>query len=47
MKYITVIEVICDAPDADEAYNMAGEYLRGNEEHGVSMHCRTAPVPAQ
>ncbi|MBD3380257.1 MAG: hypothetical protein GF408_07340 [Candidatus Omnitrophica bacterium] len=44
MKYITVIEIICDAPDEEEAYNTAGEYLRGKEDFGVSMTCRTAPV---
>lgn len=44
MKYVTVIEIICDASDADEAYHTAGEYLRGQEDCGVSMTCRTAPI---
>ncbi len=44
MKYVTIIEVICDASDEEEAYNTAGEFLRGNEDHGISITCRTAPV---
>ena len=41
MKYKTIIELICDAVDRDEATNVAGEYLRGEVDFGVSMKCRT------
>ena len=41
MKFRTVIEVICDASDADEAGNIAGEYLRGKEDSGIQMNSKT------
>ncbi|MBD3380052.1 MAG: hypothetical protein GF408_06295 [Candidatus Omnitrophica bacterium] len=44
MKYLTVIEVICDAADEEEAYHTAGEFLKGSEDLVVSMTCRTAPL---
>lgn len=44
MKYRTVIEVICDASDKDEAYNIAGDYLRGQVDFGVEMHCKTTKL---
>jgi hypothetical protein len=43
MKYRTVIEIICDDTDADNASFTAGEYLRGNVDTGVFMSCRTTP----
>jgi hypothetical protein len=41
MKYRTVIELICDAGDKDEASNIAGDYLKGDVDFGVEMHCKT------
>ncbi|MFH1878259.1 MAG: hypothetical protein ABH883_05585 [Candidatus Omnitrophota bacterium] len=41
MKYETVIRVVCEAFDEDDAYNTAGEYLRGNIDGGITMTCRT------
>ncbi|MBD3426330.1 MAG: hypothetical protein GF409_03750 [Candidatus Omnitrophica bacterium] len=41
-RYRTVIEVVCEAYDEDEAYNTAGEYLRGNcMDDGIMLECRT------
>ncbi|MGB2601169.1 MAG: hypothetical protein WBD00_07685 [Candidatus Omnitrophota bacterium] len=47
MKYKTVIEIVCDAYDEDEAYHIAGEYLRGNEEFGIMMTCKTDRVSSR
>ncbi|MFH1664591.1 MAG: hypothetical protein ABIA77_00375 [Candidatus Omnitrophota bacterium] len=44
MKYRTVIEIVCDAADKDDAYHIAGEYLRGNIESDVTMNCATAAL---
>ncbi|MFH1395162.1 MAG: hypothetical protein ABIH09_03300 [Candidatus Omnitrophota bacterium] len=41
MRYRTVIELICDASDRDEACNMAGEYLKGDIDFGVQMKFKT------
>lgn len=41
MKYRTIIEIICDDIDAENALNTAGEYLRGNVDCGVHMNCKT------
>lgn len=41
MKYRTVIELICNAHDKDEASNLAGDYLKGEVDFGVEMHCKT------
>jgi len=41
MKYRTVIELICDAVDAEDAGNMAGDYLKGEIDFGVAMRCKT------
>ena len=41
MKYRTTIEVVCDASDKDDACYIAGEYLRGTVDLGVSMKCKT------
>ena len=41
MKYRTMIEVICNASDKDEAFHTAGEYLRGDIDSGVRMKCKT------
>ena len=37
MKYRTLIELICDAIDKDDAIHTAGEFLRGEVESGVEM----------
>jgi hypothetical protein len=44
MKYRTVIEVVCDASDREEALNIAGEYLRGDVDFGVDMKCKSASI---
>ncbi|MBD3426255.1 MAG: hypothetical protein GF409_03370 [Candidatus Omnitrophica bacterium] len=44
MKYRTVIELICEASDKEEATNIAGEYLRGDMDFGVEMGCKTASL---
>ena len=44
MKYRTVIEILCDASDKEEATNLAGEYLKGEINFGVSMKCKSAPL---
>lgn len=41
MRYRTVVEVICNASDKDEASNIAGEYLKGEIDFGVEMKCHT------
>jgi hypothetical protein len=40
MKYRTVIELICEAADKEDAFHTAGEYLRGEVESGVEMKCK-------
>ncbi|MBF0216551.1 MAG: hypothetical protein HQL30_06105 [Candidatus Omnitrophica bacterium] len=44
MKYKTIIEIVCDAADRDEASNIAGEYLRGLGDTGISMRCKTVSM---
>ena len=44
MKYRTLIEIICEAADKDEAYNIAGDYLRGQVDFGIEMRCKTAKL---
>ena len=44
MKYRTVIEVISDAENENEALDIAGEFLRGNLESGVRIKSRTKPL---
>ena len=44
MKYRTIIELICDAADKEDALNTAGEYLRGEVESGVDMRCKAVTV---
>jgi hypothetical protein len=44
MKYRTVIELICDAADKDDAFHTAGEYLRGEVESGVDMRCKAVSL---
>ncbi|MFH1837014.1 MAG: hypothetical protein ABH862_02710 [Candidatus Omnitrophota bacterium] len=41
MKYRTVIEIICDAADSEDASNIAGDYLKGEIDFGVEMKCKT------
>ncbi|MBD3427148.1 MAG: hypothetical protein GF409_07975 [Candidatus Omnitrophica bacterium] len=45
MKYRTVIELTCEAPDKDEACDMAGAYLKGDIDFGVDMICTTSSLP--
>ena len=44
MKYRTIIELICDAANKDEALDVAGEYLRGKMDFGVSMKCNAVDL---
>lgn len=44
MKYRTVIELVCEASDKDDASNLAGDYLRGDIDFGVDMRCRTTSL---
>ncbi|MDP8257926.1 MAG: hypothetical protein P9L90_00675 [Candidatus Aadella gelida] len=44
MKYRTVIELLCDAADSDDASNMAGDYLKGEIDFGVEMKCKTVSI---
>jgi len=46
MKYRTVIELVCNASDRDEACNIAGEYLKGDLDFGVDMKFKTASLVA-
>ncbi|MDD5634286.1 MAG: hypothetical protein PHW46_03320 [Candidatus Omnitrophica bacterium] len=46
MKYRTVIEVVCDAPDPDSAIDIAGEYLRGDVDFGVEMKTKISSLRA-
>jgi len=41
MKYKTVIEIVSEAGNSTEAADIAGEYLRGYLDTGVSMKCWT------
>jgi hypothetical protein len=44
MKYRTVIELISEANDKDDAFNIAGDYLRGQVDFGVDMRCKTTKL---
>ncbi len=44
MKYKTVIEVLTEADNKNEASDIVGEYLSGTISSGVQMRCRTKPV---
>ena len=44
MKYRTVIELICDATDKEDAINISGEYLRGRVDFGVQMKWASTSV---
>ncbi|MBD3379313.1 MAG: hypothetical protein GF408_02505 [Candidatus Omnitrophica bacterium] len=46
MKYRTIIEVICEASNREEAANIAGEYLKGDLDFGVSMKCKSEALSA-
>jgi len=41
VKYKTIIELVCDAKDEEDASYTAGEYLRGTIDTGVNMRSRT------
>jgi len=46
MRYRTVIELVCEASDKEDASNLAGEYLKGDIDFGVNMKCRTTTLTA-
>lgn len=41
MKYKTIIEIVSEAEDKNEAMEIVGEYLSGNIVSGVEMKCLT------
>ena len=41
MRYRTIIEIITEANNKNEALNIAGEFLNGNIESDVKIKCRT------
>ena len=41
MRYKTIIEIVSDANDKNEAMEIVGEYLSGNIVSGVAMKCHT------
>lgn len=43
MEYKTVIEIINEAENPTEAADIAGEYLRGEIDSGVTIRCATKP----
>jgi len=44
MKYKTIIEVVTDAGNKNEAVEIVGEYLSGNIASGIDMRCSTKRV---
>ena len=44
MKYRTVIEIVTEAKNKNEAIGLVGEYLNGEIEDGVSMRCYSKPL---
>ena len=44
MKYRTLIELICEASDREDASNIAGDYLKGDVDFGVEMRCKTVSL---
>lgn len=44
MKYRTVIELICNASDKEDAINTAGDYLKGEVDFGVEMRCKAVSL---
>jgi len=44
MKFKTIIEVVTEAENKNEATDIVGEYLSGNIASGVDMKCHTKPV---
>ncbi|MBF0215513.1 MAG: hypothetical protein HQL30_00815 [Candidatus Omnitrophica bacterium] len=44
MKYRTVIEIICEADNKDEACFLAGEYLRGKLDEGEIITAKAFPL---
>ncbi|MCK5450155.1 MAG: hypothetical protein KAI70_00150 [Candidatus Omnitrophica bacterium] len=44
MRYRTIIELVCDASDSEDASNIAGDYLKGEIDFGVEMRCKTTSL---
>lgn len=44
MRYKTIIEIVSDAEDKNEAMEIVGEYLSGNIVSGVEMRCNSKPA---
>jgi len=44
VRYKTVIEVVTDGDDANDAMDRAGEYLRGSYHSDVPLRVRTQPM---
>ena len=47
MRYRTLIELVCEGENENDAAEVAGEFLRGNIESGVKISCRTKPFKSQ
>jgi len=48
-RYKTIIEIISEAENTSEAADIAGDYLQGQLDSGISMRCSTkaikSPIP--
>ena len=44
MKYRTLIEIVNEAENKNEAIDIAGEFLRGNLSEDVEMKCMSKPL---
>jgi len=44
MKYRTVIEIIAEAKNQDEALDIAGDFLKGEIESGIKWKYSTSPL---
>ena len=45
MKFKTTIEIITDAENAKESFEIVEDYLSGNLTSGVDMKCSTRSIP--
>ncbi|MDP8298591.1 MAG: hypothetical protein P9L88_01605 [Candidatus Tantalella remota] len=44
MKYRTMVELICDAGNREEAMDLAGDFLNGEVDFGVRMRTKTVAL---
>jgi len=43
-RFRTIIELVMEAENPSEAIDIAGEYLRGELDTGVTMECFAKPI---